>query len=77
MNNAFNSDNSLIISGRKVSNVKSIIFALSLSSPATTRDIAKFSLQMETISKAPSKLQEIRIREQVIYKLIQGRMYKK
>lgn len=77
MNNAFTKYNSSILSGRKASNVRSIIFTLSLSSPCTTRDLAKISLQKETTSKAPSKLQEIRIREQVYYKLIQGRMYKK
>ena len=77
MNNAFSKNNSLVLSGRKASNVRSIIYALCLSSPCTTRDLAKFSLQRETTSKAPSSQQEIRNREQMYYKLIQGRMRKK
>ncbi|MDC1023667.1 hypothetical protein OAQ83_01075 [Nitrosopumilus sp.] len=77
MNNAFTRDNSLILSGRKAHHVKNIIFSLSQSSSATTRDIAKSSFKMETIPDSQITLQEIRIREQVIYKLIQGRMYKK
>lgn len=77
MNNAFTRDNSLILSGRKASNVRSIIYSLSLSSPCTTRDIAKFSLQNERISNAPIKDNESRIREQIYYKLITGRMDKK
>ena len=77
MNNAFTRDNSLILSGRKAHHVKNIIFSLSQYSSATTRDIAKSSFKMETIPDSQITLQEIRIREQVIYKLIQGRMYKK
>jgi hypothetical protein len=77
MNNAFTNDNSLILSGRKAHHVKNIIFSLSQSSSATTREIAKLSLQMETISNTPRRLKEIVVREQVIYKLIEGRMYNK
>ena len=77
MNNAFTKYNSVILSGRKASNVRSIIYSLSLSSPCTTRDIAKISLQNETISNASIKDNESRIREQIYYKLITGRMYKK
>jgi len=77
MNNAFTKYNSLILSGRKAEHVKNIIFMLSLNSPLTTRDIAKHVLKKESISNAPIKDNESRIREQVYYKLIQGRMYKK